>query len=437
MKREPFRAFKRHYHKVRTSFAKLAETGSFKLSIEFRDGIAEAKNSVPNSKGSVNFAVLMRRFLNPKDAIFWDTIWQMLKLEFNDVINEKEMESVEASIQVMKNGNFSMIINENATTAEEIYHLISDAHYFNSDEKACVKLNQITKDSLASPFFWNQFWAYTLGGYNLVLNLFDMIKKVELSEQYKEINDNKVPQNDLCIFCLTEDGPFSSEEHVISESLGNDKMVLPKGCVCDRCNNEILSSLDQFLLDFEPIAFLRVIHVSYTKSGKLPKAEFQNISMRKTAPTHIKIGLKDKTGKPKNIKHLEDGMISYQTEIRGKKFDAVKLGRALYKIALEIITYDRGCEAVIDSRYNLARNFILGRKNFPNYLLMSTQSYPHNKIRITYNIWPRGAPFCIDIFGIIFIFNLGLVPEVKMINEIDGIKFKRFYLGDPTTRITW
>jgi len=38
-----------------------------------------------------------------------------------------------------------------------------------------------------------------------------------------------------CIFCLSENSSFSKEEHIIPESLGGEE-ILPKGFVCDRCN---------------------------------------------------------------------------------------------------------------------------------------------------------------------------------------------------------
>lgn len=40
----------------------------------------------------------------------------------------------------------------------------------------------------------------------------------------------------VCIFCGAS-GPFTSEEHIVPHSLGNDLVVLSKGWVCDSCNN--------------------------------------------------------------------------------------------------------------------------------------------------------------------------------------------------------
>lgn len=51
--------------------------------------------------------------------------------------------------------------------------------------------------------------------------------------------DIKPPTTDppfSCIFCHRT-GPFSSSEHIVSHSLGNDLLVLAPGWVCDDCNN--------------------------------------------------------------------------------------------------------------------------------------------------------------------------------------------------------
>lgn len=35
-----------------------------------------------------------------------------------------------------------------------------------------------------------------------------------------------------------------SEEHIIPKSLGNEKFVLPKGTICDKCNNYFALNMD-------------------------------------------------------------------------------------------------------------------------------------------------------------------------------------------------
>lgn len=41
-----------------------------------------------------------------------------------------------------------------------------------------------------------------------------------------------------CIFCGPAGTKFSSVEHIVPESLGNKSYILPKGVVCDECNNK-------------------------------------------------------------------------------------------------------------------------------------------------------------------------------------------------------
>ena len=51
-----------------------------------------------------------------------------------------------------------------------------------------------------------------------------------------------IPPPFVCIFCQGN-GSFTSAEHIVPHSLGNDLLVLSKGWVCDSCNN-IFSSFE-------------------------------------------------------------------------------------------------------------------------------------------------------------------------------------------------
>ena len=38
-----------------------------------------------------------------------------------------------------------------------------------------------------------------------------------------------------------------SEEHIIPKSLGNDELILPKGIICDKCNNYFSTNIPVLL----------------------------------------------------------------------------------------------------------------------------------------------------------------------------------------------
>ena len=52
-----------------------------------------------------------------------------------------------------------------------------------------------------------------------------------------------------CIFCKINSIDTISIEHVIPESLGNKEHVLPKGAVCDKCNNYFATKIEKELLE--------------------------------------------------------------------------------------------------------------------------------------------------------------------------------------------
>ena len=177
--------------------------------------------------------------------------------------------------------------------------------------------------------------------------------RIEKTAQFQSKSYSQESSLKKCIYCLSESGTFNAEEHIIPESLCGDEIYLPKGFVCDTCNNGISSQLDEALINFEPVAMLRVDYTPYTKAGKFPSANFQNMKVEKVAPREIRVIAKDKTGGIRNVKNLEDGRVSFNLTWKGKKIDWKLYARAIYKIALGFVAYDMGHEAALDEKYHL------------------------------------------------------------------------------------
>lgn len=53
----------------------------------------------------------------------------------------------------------------------------------------------------------------------------------------------------ICLFCKQSTHDSRSEEHVIPESLGNKRNILPRGVVCDSCNNYFSIKIEKPLLE--------------------------------------------------------------------------------------------------------------------------------------------------------------------------------------------
>lgn len=169
-----------------------------------------------------------------------------------------------------------------------------------------------------------------------------------------------------CLFCK-QDIEKSGKEHIIPESLGNNELVLPKGVVCKKCNNGVLSELDEFMLDFTPIKFFRTIHGIKNKKGDIPDARFGNLIIENTGEGHIEI-----TADSLSHHNLENNkaQINFLGSRKLTCANMKKLARAFYKVGLELIYHDYGHDYAYSDRFDEIRDIILGKADFSGYLLL-------------------------------------------------------------------
>lgn len=82
-----------------------------------------------------------------------------------------------------------------------------------------------------------------------------------------------------CLYCQAE-GSFTTVEHVIPESLGNDDLVL-EGDVCDCCQAYFGKEVEQYVLEKTPIGVWRTLLCITTKKGRFPSVSMSQPSVRK------------------------------------------------------------------------------------------------------------------------------------------------------------
>ena len=75
----------------------------------------------------------------------------------------------------------------------------------------------------------------------------------------------------ICIFCHQDSSTSKSVEHIIPESLGNKHHFLPKGYVCDKCNNYFSMKIEKELLEQPYFVSMRFRNEILTKKGNLVK----------------------------------------------------------------------------------------------------------------------------------------------------------------------
>jgi len=94
-----------------------------------------------------------------------------------------------------------------------------------------------------------------------------------------------------CIYCLRDSSSTTSHEHVIPEALGC-RETLPKGYVCDHCNNHFSREIDKSILLNRYIS----LHVGTEqipgKKGKIRRQIGDNLRFHQKGAFEIQLGPK-------------------------------------------------------------------------------------------------------------------------------------------------
>jgi hypothetical protein len=427
------RKFQRHYRWASDAHRTLRKLKPLLLQIQgskIHDSQFEirAEYQTPDQAFTTRLAVLMYPLLDPESETYWQHIFAGLEQQFRDEIPQALRERVQAYAHKLANiSAIPMQFNGELLDPQRVYLQLAKGSYFGRDPQARIELQGLLAVPLMEPLLWYSFYNYTVNGFELMSALFDIVLALRSTDTFQEFEREQATGPRQCIYCTTTEVTFTSEEHVLSEGLGNDGLVLNKGNVCDRCNHGHLALLDEALLGYAPIACLRTLHVPHTKGGKLPSANLQNVTMKKTTPTRLEILAKDETGLPREEEKLGDGSIRFSFSALGGTSDTTLVARAYFKIALGTVAYDCGAEFALEQRYDPARAFIRGERDFPNPLILKNTGEPHGHIQVDWLKRQPGTVFIIDIFGLIAVFNLEAEPVTHLPADFDTSAFIVFH----------
>ena len=73
-----------------------------------------------------------------------------------------------------------------------------------------------------------------------------------------------------CLFCKKESISAKSIEHIIPESLGNKTFILPRGYICDKCNNYFAREVEKPFLEHINMRLLRFHEAIPNKKNRIP-----------------------------------------------------------------------------------------------------------------------------------------------------------------------
>jgi len=351
----------------------------------------------------VRYAALLRPFMDQASSLELHAVWRLL-LEDPRLVDDETRNSIEDAIVAAEVLPISLEKDGKPTKSRDIYFAFAEGRMFDENAEAKKALGELSlgpgRDLV--PFL---FHDVCLRYSQLVLAMRDVIRDVE--ERHSEL---KVPRaaKPQCIYCLGRDGDFGPEEHIIPEALGSDTLIL-HDTVCATCNNK-LSKLDKYLVEFGPLAVLRVFYVPLTKKGKFPRAVFPDLTFEKIEPRRLRITtrMRDTTFEEKR---LPDGSVHLRLrQTSHKPLDVQFLGRSLFKIGLGLVAHDHSVEYACSQRFDKTRAFIWGQQKMPNHLLISKTATPTPTYQTWWKSFDASTTVSLNLFGLVFAFNLEPTP---------------------------
>lgn len=231
-----------------------------------------------------------------------------------------------------------------------------------------------------------------------------------------------------CIFCKHKFEESRSVEHILPESMGNKGQVLPKGMVCDQCNNYFSRKVEKQVLESGYFHSLRLTQGVPSKKKKIP---IQKAVMTPEIPVEL---VKEKDGTnvvrvPTEYWDLvtkqKNGKIIFPTT--GTKPDQKLMSRFIAKVAVEafaqrLINKPKLIEEMIDDeQLDPIRQWVRYGKSNGKWLFYERRIYERNKRYLSetgknyqmvheYDFLITSANemyFCIAIFGKEFTINIG------------------------------
>lgn len=192
-----------------------------------------------------------------------------------------------------------------------------------------------------------------------------------------------------CIFCKSISDSSKSIEHIVPEALGNIDHVLPRGVVCDKCNNYFARKIEKPLLESEFFIQARFRNFIGNKKKRIPNLKTLHLKSK----TIVEIDNNDNTVYPSQSGDSEKFIEAILGSDTGTlifpvaaSVDKYLMSRFLGKMAIEALAQrflDAGTalDLILNERdLDILRNYVrFGSKKIV-WLYYEREIYPESKV---------------------------------------------------------
>ena len=383
--------------KAHKNFVKENNEMTYRLSITGANAV-KSELILKNRKPVEELMIIMMDILDPNSEIHYDELidYVIHNSKGSNYLLAFVINNFNIQLNQIQAGNVRLSINSNNVNLNSAYLFIVNKILNANDMEARKREIELNQNPIGF-LIWQKVYEFTID----ILFLLD-----ELIEELG--NNGLLPSNpkrgNLCIFCKSKEGKFTTREHTLPESLGNYMSILPRGWCCNNCNSKF-SKFEEKFLKMNPFLLMKVFATNYTKSGKFPSAEYENLHLDKIRPNFIRItNHAGKSGKLKDIKKIGENT-KFRFPPLSKKSDFRLIARVLIKAALGCIALERGRDYVLQEKFDTTRNYIQEMEPFMGRLIIPrTFKELHRGIMVEFE--PNGSFVRFNIQGLYIVVSL-------------------------------
>lgn len=350
----------------------------------------------PDEQTMAELMVVMGDLLRPESDLYYERVVEFVRKRVLGQQLEEVLRRFENAVNRVNRGGMNFTVDGQALTPREAYLRILTSILEADDTKALKEEQKLAGNPPLRDLLWFSGYSYCLEMHRALFWLSSIFLKQRLLPK-------EALRTELCIYCASADGTFTTREHTLPESLGNSHSILPRGWVCDDCQSAF-SAIEGEVLKMAPFAVTRILATRYTKEGRFPSCRFSKVHIRKTRPNRLVVEV---YGGKRTIIHSDEpnGVSSLKLRDLGGRFDHIKVARMLIKGALGAIALERGRKEVLASKYDVARRFALYGKPFAGRLVLPAKTGPPQRImRIKW--WDDLPTALINIHGVEMLVSL-------------------------------
>ncbi len=234
----------------------------------------------------------------------------------------------------------------------------------------------------------------------------------------------------ICLFCNEDASDSKSVEHIFPESLGNKRIILGKGVICDKCNNYFAREIEKPVQSYEDIRNIAAFESIKNKKGKRKSTtllcageECQLDVIENNGEKQVLVDIS-----PEMCMRLYNGSFPEVTILKGinlsKYVNDYNFSRFVCKIALESVIYGMIENKVYDEinilklreKYKPMIEFVrLGNRNKKLWPMKVDEIYNYIPLKDDKKIYLKGyfdepnedkIVFNLEFFGVRFSVNL-------------------------------